>query len=100
MGTWGIGINWAHVAVWRRVLITYLGFVGFCLIAGAHLKPRPDEIAFMLVLPLWVIVPYTAGCLFLGTAKLWLVVPLQYRFRRRFLGSPAANFRRWIRARS
>lgn len=73
MGSWGIGINWAHVAVWRRFVYLWLGYVGLGIVAGAHLGPRPDEIAFVLLLPLAVVVPYALVCLGLAALKLRLV---------------------------
>jgi hypothetical protein len=44
-----------------------------CLVAGAALKPRPDEILFAVSLPLLVIVPYAAASILLALTKLWLV---------------------------
>lgn len=81
MGSWGIGINWAHVAVWRRFAYLWLGYVGLGLVAGAHLGPRPDEIAFVLLLPLAVVVPYGLACLGLVALKLRLVGLQHWRVR-------------------
>ena len=72
MRGWAIGINWTHVALWRRWLLAWFGLVGFALVAGAHLGPRPDEILFAVTLPLLVIVPYAAGCLVLALLRLLL----------------------------
>ncbi len=72
MRGWTIGINWTHVALWRRGLMAWFGLVGFALVAGAHLGPRPDEILFACTLPLLVIVPYAAGCLMLALLRLLL----------------------------
>lgn len=72
MRGWAIGINWTHVALWRRWLMAWFGLVAFALVAGAHLGPRPDEILFAVTLPLLVIVPYAAGCLVLGAVRLFL----------------------------
>lgn len=72
MRGWAIGINWPHVALWRRGLIGWFGLVGFALVAGAHLGPRADEVLFACTLPLVVIVPYAAGCLLLAALRLAL----------------------------
>lgn len=69
---WGVRLNQDHVRLWRGYLLAWLAFVGFGLVIGAHLKPRPDEVAFMLVLPLAVLVPYASLC-FVGAVlrSLW-----------------------------
>ncbi len=72
MRGWAIGINWTHVALWRRGLIGWFGLVGFALVAGAHLGPRPDEVLVVCLMPLLVIVPYAAGCLLLALLRLSL----------------------------
>ena len=78
---WRVGVRRTHVALWRRWLGLWLAFVAFGLVAGAHLKPRPDEIAFVLALPLAVVVPYAVGCLGLVALRAWLW-PLRWlRFR-------------------
>jgi hypothetical protein len=85
-----VGINWKHVAVWQRGLVCYAVFVGVCLVLGAHLKPRPDEIIFALTLPLWAIIPYAAACLILAATRLWLV---RGHNRRRLVRSLVAKLR-------
>ena len=67
---WGITLNQHNVANCKRILIAWLGFVAFGLILGARLGPRPDEIAFMLLLPLPLIALYALGCLALGLLRL------------------------------
>lgn len=67
---WGIGLNWTHVTACKRILMAWLGFVVFGLILGAHLQPRPDEIVFMLFVPLPLIALYALGCLALGYLRL------------------------------
>lgn len=58
---WKIGLNTPHLIVWRRILIGWLAFVGFAVIAGWHLKPRIDELLFAVTLPIWLVVaPYAA----------------------------------------
>lgn len=70
---WGIGINWDHVALWRGWLVHWLIFVGCILVLGWHLGPRSDEVAFVLALPLWILVPYALLCLLLAAVRvLWL----------------------------
>lgn len=90
MRGWGIGINWAHVAVWQRGLVMYAGFVVFCLIAGAHLGPRRDEILFAIVLPAWAIIPYAIISLAGAFLRLWLV---RWKWQRRLIGALVANLR-------
>lgn len=71
MRGWRISINRAHVALWRRCLLGWIGFVGFALIAGAHLKPRMDEVLVVFFLPFWlVLLPYAIGCLALALVRL------------------------------
>lgn len=72
---WAISLNRAHVSGLKKALGLWLGFVGFGLIAGAALGPRPDEIAFMVMLPLPFIAAYAAYCLGLAILKalLWPV---------------------------
>lgn len=65
----GIGINWEHVALWRRWLITWLVFVGFAVVVGWRYGPRQDEVTVAVFLPLLVLVPYALGCLLLALAR-------------------------------
>lgn len=73
---WGIGINWGHVALWRRWLIQWLIFVGVAVVLGWHLGPRPDEVAAAVFLPMLVLVPYALGCLMLVVVRVLLARPL------------------------
>lgn len=68
--TWGFGLNWPHVTLWRRLFMAWLVFVAFGLVLGWRFGPRPDEVAFMLVLPLLVVLPYAVGCLGLAVLRL------------------------------
>lgn len=69
---WGITLNKTHVTQLKRALIVWLGFVACGLIFGAHLKPRPDEIAFMILLPIPFVAVYAVGCLALAILRiLW-----------------------------
>ena len=61
--SWQLQLNHAHVARWRRYVIWWLAYVAAGLLFGWHLGPRPDEVAFVLALPLAVIVPYGLFCL-------------------------------------
>ena len=71
---WGITLNRTHVTACKQALIVWLGFVAAGLILGARLGPRPDEIAFMILLPLPLIALYALGCLALGLLRiLWPV---------------------------
>lgn len=69
---WGVSINRPHLLLWRRLAVGWLAYVGVGLVLGAALKPRPDEVAFVLTLPLVVIVPYALGCLALAGLKAYL----------------------------
>ncbi len=64
--SWGVRLNRPHVLLWRRWLCLWLGFVAFGLAVGP--KARPDEIAFVTLLPLGVLALYAAGNL----ALVWL----------------------------
>lgn len=66
-----VGLNRPHLALWGRLALLWLMYVGFCLVAGWHLKPRPDEVAFVLLLPLPFVVLYALGCLVLAGIKAW-----------------------------
>ena len=68
MEEWRIGINWTHVAAWRRGLIGWLLLVGFALLVGP--KARPDELLFALVLPAVVVVPYVVLCALVAGLRL------------------------------
>lgn len=67
-----IGLNKTQVATCRRLLILWGGFVAFGLILGASLKPRPDEIAFMVLLPLPAIILYAVISLIAATLRVLL----------------------------
>lgn len=69
---WGVSINRPHLALWRRLVVGWLAYVGIGLVLGAHLKPRPDEVVFVLALPVLVIVPYAIGCLAVAGLRTWL----------------------------
>jgi hypothetical protein len=59
------------------MLVGWLIFVGFCIVAGAHLKPRPDEILFVTTLPLWlVLAPYTVWCFIVAMLRAYWPVGL------------------------
>lgn len=63
----------------------WLAFVVFGLIVGWHLKPRPDEVLFVLTLPLWlVLLPYGVFCL--GAAVLKVLWPIWLQRRALLLG--------------
>ena len=67
---WSLGINWPHVHLWVGALVAWFGLVGFALLAGP--RARPDEVAFAVLLPLVVIVPYALICIGLAALKAWL----------------------------
>ena len=70
---WTIKINRPHARLWRRYLMAWLAFVAFGLVIGAYLKPRADEIIFMVTLPLAIVVPYALLCL--GVAAVRSLLP-------------------------
>lgn len=70
---WGLSLNRPHVALWRRYLTGWAIFVAFVLVTGWSLSPRLDEVAFVLFLPLVILIPYVAVCLLGVYAKLWLL---------------------------
>lgn len=43
--------------------MAWLAFVALGIVVGWGLKPRMDEIAFMLVVPVAIVIPYAAFCL-------------------------------------
>ena len=69
---WGIRINWGHVAIWRRLAILWLGYVGVGLLVGWKLGPRLDEIAFLLLLPLAPLAAWIALSFLWALLRLWL----------------------------
>lgn len=88
MAPWKITLNEPHLRKVGYYLLLYAIYFVYGLIAGWHLKPRADEIIFMLTLPLWILVPYTIGCLAVVAVKaLWPVrtEPGAWRWRRRRL---------------
>lgn len=67
---WRISLNWDHVYLWIGLGFCWLAFIGFALVAGAHHKPRLDEVTVVLLLPLGLLVPYALGCIFLAVLRL------------------------------
>ncbi len=82
--SWGVEVNRPHVLLWARWGVAWLLYVAVGLVVGWQLKPRPDEITFVLFLPLAVLVPYAAACLILGLLRTWLWAPVGWQ--RRLLG--------------
>lgn len=66
-------IEHAHLKLWGRLFTLWGSYVVFCLIAGATLHPRLDEVLFVSTLPLWILVPYIAFCFFVALIKSWIV---------------------------
>lgn len=81
---WGVKLNRDHVRLWQRLAMLWGGFVLFGLVAGMHLNPRLDEITFIALLPLAVLVPYALICAALALIRLlWVPQFLQaFQFRR------------------
>lgn len=88
MASWKITLNEPHIRRVGRCLLLYAIYFVYGLVAGWHLKPRSDEIIFMVTLPLWVLLPYTVGCLAIVTVKALRPVrpqPGAWRWNRRRL---------------
>ncbi len=86
---WGISINRDHVTLWRRWAVAWVAFVVCGLVFGWRLGPRADEIAFVLALPLAILVPWGAWCfLAAGAQALWPGRPTQHRWPRQKVALP------------
>lgn len=66
-----ISLNTPHLRLWGKWLAYFAVYFVFCLIFGPH--ARPDELLFVLTLPLWVLVPYIVFCLIAAVFKLGLI---------------------------
>jgi hypothetical protein len=67
---WGIKLNTTQLLAAKRALIVWLGFVSFGLVMGAGLNPRPDEIVFMVLLPVPLLILYALASLAVGMLRL------------------------------
>lgn len=67
---WKISLNTEHIRIWKRMLLYWLAFVVMGLITGWHLKPRPDEILFVLSMPAFIVIPYGLWCFAVAVARL------------------------------
>jgi len=82
---WRIQIDKQHVMLWLRWLKAWLAFVGVALVFGWHLKPRMDEVVFILLLPVPVVAVYALGCLAIAALKaLWTIGPQRVGLRLRW----------------
>lgn len=66
-------IEHTHLKLWGRLFTLWGSYVVFCLIAGATLHPRLDEVLFVATLPLWILVPYILFCFIVAWIKLGLI---------------------------
>ena len=84
---WTLHLNRPHVALIWRALQGWLLFVGLGIVVGWRYRPRLDEIAFLTILPLFVLGPYIAFCLVASAVKLLWLARHQYgaHLRLRFL---------------
>lgn len=73
-----ITVNEPHVVALKRALAGWLAFVGFGLIVGASKNPRPDEILFMITLPLIVIIPYAIWSVAIAALRVYWPVSWQW----------------------
>ena len=79
-----ITLNRSHIALWGRFLVGFACYFASCVIFGAALHPRWDELLFVGTLPLWIIVPYAAFCFVAVIVKAW------------WLGSIGRERRLWL----
>ena len=67
---WGIKLNTTQLLAAKRALIVWLGFVTFGLVMGAGLNPRPDEIVFMVLLPVPLVALYALASIAIAILRL------------------------------
>ena len=76
---WGIGLNWTHVELWKRLAAYWLAYVAVGLLIGWHLKPRLDELLFVLCIPIVIVVPWAIVSLSLAWLKLTMACAVSGR---------------------
>lgn len=69
---WKLKLDRQHLLLWCRFAIYWLCYVIAGLIAGWHLKPRMDEVIFVLLLPVLIVATYAAACFVAAALKVWL----------------------------
>ena len=79
-------LNRPHIALWGRFLVGFACSFASCVIFGAALHPRWDELLFVGTLPLWIIVPYAAFCFVAVLVKAWWLGPIGLHHRLRLVG--------------
>lgn len=86
-----ITLNRPHMFKWLRWLYAWFVYVIIALIAGWHLKPRPDEIQFVVLLPLVVIVPWAILSLLAAVCQSLWPKRFEGRLRSRRIASLEAD---------
>ena len=57
------GINSDHVSLWKRYALSWIFFVLCLVVLGWAKGPRVDEVIFVLLLPVPILVAYVLFCL-------------------------------------
>ena len=79
-------LNRDHINLWLRFLVGFAFYFASCVIFGAALHPRWDELLFVGTLPLWIIVPYAVFCFVAVLVKAWWLGPIRGQHRLRLIG--------------
>lgn len=66
-----ISLNPSHVKLWGRYAYYFALYLVGCFLFGPH--ARPDEVLFVVTLPLWFLVPYIVFCFMSALIKSWLI---------------------------
>lgn len=66
-----ITLNPSHLKLWGKYACYFGFYLLMCFILGPH--ARPDEVVFVVTLPLWFLVPYIAFCFVVALIKSWLI---------------------------
>ena len=79
-----VTLNWTHIALWGRFAVYFGLWMGAAIIGGWHLKPRLDEVVFVALLPVPLVLLYATGCFCVAAARVWLwpaVAPVVVRLQ-------------------
>lgn len=66
-----ITLNPSHLKLWGKWAYYFVLYFILALIVGPH--ARPDELLFVLTLPLWVLVPYIVFCFVVALIRSWSI---------------------------
>src|SRR5690242_10883281 len=68
-----VKLNWGHVRIWQQLAGFWLSYVALLVLVGWHLKPRIEEVLFVLfVPPLFVVGAWAVVNIASTTLALWL----------------------------